>query len=91
MADLSGKFQFVAEPIWYLSANTEPVVSSSLGVSRVSVRGAAISSEGLSGAAHSPQNFVSAGFSKLHLGHFIFDFPCTYSAKQYQLKKKESN
>jgi hypothetical protein len=53
--------------------STQP--GSSLGVSRVWVGETEISSEGGRGVAHSPQNFVSEGFSKLHLGHFIPVFP----------------
>jgi hypothetical protein len=62
-----------------------------VGVSRVLVGEAGISSEGWRGAAHSLQNFVSAGFSELHLGHFIAFFPLAKMAKEYQFIRKESN
>ncbi|MBA7684733.1 hypothetical protein ES703_93141 [subsurface metagenome] len=66
--------------IWYLPAKVEPVVNSSVGVSRVFV--AEISSGQGRGVAHSLQNLESEGFSELHLGHFITHHPCSLSLQK---------
>jgi hypothetical protein len=55
--------------IWYRPAKVDPVVSSSLGASMVSV--ARISSGECKGAAHSPQNFWVSGLSVLHFGQVM--------------------
>ena len=57
--------------ISYLPAKVVPLVNSSLGVSRVFVGEAGISSENGNGVAHSLQNLESEGLSVRHLGHFI--------------------
>ncbi len=64
--------------------STQP--GSSLGVSRVWVGETEISSEGGRGVAHLPQNFVSEGFLKLHLGQFIPIFPYSLGAKRITIK-----
>jgi uncharacterized cupin superfamily protein len=69
----------------------EPVVSSSLGVSRVFVGEAGISSDEGRWVAHFLQNSESAVFSVLHLGHSTPIVSSVYWAKEYQLMKKESN
>jgi hypothetical protein len=85
--------------IWYLVAKVEPVVSSSFGASIVFVGSEICSdfgeaprtdwSEG-SCVPHLLQNWLSVGFSELHLGHFMLFLPLRPSAKEYQFMRKNA-
>jgi len=77
---------FIFSSLLYLPAKVDPVVSSSLGVSSVSVT--AISLEGWRGVAHSPQNFWVSGLAVLHVGHLMDTaVPLAWSKKEYQGRK----
>jgi hypothetical protein len=76
--------------IWYRPAKVDPVVSSSLGASIVSV--APLSPGSPKGVAHSPQNFWVSGFSVWHFGHLMAIYsPYIGRKKEYQGTEKVSN